>query len=187
MPAAVVMRCVNAGNIIPAHLNCLTHWGRDKMDDIFQTTFSNAFSWMKIYEFRLSFSLKFVPKGPINKIPALVQIMAWRLPGDKPLSEPTLVSLLTHICVTRPQWVNSLSIGRCVFGLKCLRFRGIVVITFMSISSATVFKWMAQDPTDEKSTMDQVMAQCHQATSHYLNQCWARSMLPCSATWPQWV
>ena len=52
-------------------------------------------------------SLKFVPKGPINNIPALVQIMAWRRPGDKPISEPMMVSLLTHICVTRPQWVNS--------------------------------------------------------------------------------
>ena len=52
--------------------------------------------------------MKFVPKGPINIIPALVQIMAWRRPGDKPLSEPMMVSLTTHICVTRPQWVNSL-------------------------------------------------------------------------------
>ena len=51
-------------------------------------------------------SLKFVPKGLINNIPALVLIMAWRRPGDKPLSEPMLVSSLTHICVTRPQWVN---------------------------------------------------------------------------------
>ena len=47
--------------------------------------------------------IKFVPKGPIHNIPALVQIMAWRRPGDKPLSEPILVSLLSHICVTRPQ------------------------------------------------------------------------------------
>ena len=31
----------------------LTHWGRDKMADISQTTFSNAFSWMKIHQFRL--------------------------------------------------------------------------------------------------------------------------------------
>ena len=51
-------------------------------------------------------SLKFVPKCPINNIPALVQIMDWCRPGDKPLSEPMMVSLLTHICVTRPQWVN---------------------------------------------------------------------------------
>ena len=33
-------------------------------------------------------SLKIVPKGPIHNIPALVQIMAWRRLGDKPLSEP---------------------------------------------------------------------------------------------------
>ena len=32
--------------------------------------------------------------------------MAWRRPGDKPLSEPMVVILLTHICVTRPQWVK---------------------------------------------------------------------------------
>ena len=56
----------------------------------------------------IAISLKFVPKGPVINIPALVQIMAWRRSGDKPLSEPMLVSLLTHICVTRPQWVKNL-------------------------------------------------------------------------------
>ena len=56
----------------------------------------------------ITISLKFVPKGQINNIPALVQIMAWRRPGDKPLSEPRTESLLTHICVTRPQWVNAI-------------------------------------------------------------------------------
>ena len=51
----------------------------------------------------IKISLKFAPKGPIHNIPALFQIMAWCRPGDKPLSEPMMVSLLTHICVTRPQ------------------------------------------------------------------------------------
>ena len=55
-------------------------------------------------------SLKFVPKGPINNIPALVEIMACRRSGDKPLCAPMAVSLLMHICVTRPQWVNSLTL-----------------------------------------------------------------------------
>ena len=55
----------------------------------------------------IKISLKFVPKGSINNIPALVQIMAWRWPGDMPLSEPMMVRLLTHICVTRSQWVNA--------------------------------------------------------------------------------
>ena len=31
----------------------ITHWGRDEMDAIWQTTFSSAFSWMKMFEFRL--------------------------------------------------------------------------------------------------------------------------------------
>ena len=41
-------------------------------------------------------------------IPALVEIMASRRPGGKPLSEPMVVSLLTHICITRPPWVKVL-------------------------------------------------------------------------------
>ena len=53
----------------------------------------------------INISLKFVLKGPINHIPALVQIMTSRRQGDKSLSEPVLVSLLSHICVIRPQWV----------------------------------------------------------------------------------
>ena len=55
-------------------------------------------------------SLKFVPKIRINNVLALVQIMAWRRPGDKPLSEPMMVSLLMHIRFTRPQWVNPSSV-----------------------------------------------------------------------------
>ena len=34
----------------------------------------------------------------------MVQIMFWRRPGDKSLSEPMMMSSLTHICVTWPQW-----------------------------------------------------------------------------------
>ena len=37
---------------------------------------------------------------------ALTDYYYGRRPGDKPLPEPTMVSLLTHLCVTRPQWVN---------------------------------------------------------------------------------
>ena len=34
--------------------------------------------------------------------------MAWRRSGDKPFSEPMMVRLLMHICITRLQWVNLL-------------------------------------------------------------------------------
>ena len=65
----------------------------------------------------IKISLTFVLQGPINNIPALVQIMAWRQPGDKPLSGPMMVRLPTHICVTRPQWVNAKTVYRD-FGYK---------------------------------------------------------------------
>ena len=75
--------------------------GRRFPDDIFKCIFLNENARISI-----NISLKFVRKSPINNIPALVLIMAWRRPGDKPLSEPMLVISLTHICVTRPQWVK---------------------------------------------------------------------------------
>ena len=75
--------------------------GHHFADDIFKCILLNENVWITIKN-----SLKFVPKGLINNIPALVQVMAWRRPGDKPLSEPMLISLPTHICITRPQWVN---------------------------------------------------------------------------------
>ena len=75
--------------------------GRFFPDDIFECIFLNENVWIS-----LKISLKFVPKVPINNIPVLDLIMTCRRPGDKPLSEPMIVSLPTHICVTRPQWVN---------------------------------------------------------------------------------
>ena len=77
--------------------------GRHFADDTFKRIFMN-----ENVRISTNISLKFAPKGLINNIPALVQIMAWRRPGDKPLSEPMMVNLLTHICVTRPQGVNSI-------------------------------------------------------------------------------
>ena len=54
-------------------------------DDVFKCNFMNENVWIPI-----KISLKFVPEGPINNISALVQIMAWRRIGDKPLSEPMM-------------------------------------------------------------------------------------------------
>ena len=90
--------------------------GRHFADDFFKRIFSNENAWIS-----LKISLKFVTKVPINNIPALVQIMAWRRPGDMPLSGPMMVNLMTPICVTRPQWVNSPS---SVSKVPCLALVG---------------------------------------------------------------
>ena len=76
--------------------------GRHFPDNIFKWIFLNENVWIS-----LKISVKFVPKVQINNIPALVEIMAWRRSGDKPLSQPMVVSLPTHICVTPPQWVKA--------------------------------------------------------------------------------
>ena len=56
-------------------------------DDSFKCIFLNENVWITNKD-----SLKFVPKGPIDNIAALVQIIAWHPPGDKPLSEPMMVT-----------------------------------------------------------------------------------------------
>ena len=63
--------------------------------------FFNENIWISI-----NVSLKFVPKGWLNNIPALVQIMAWHWLGVKPLSEPMIASLLMHRCVAWPHGVK---------------------------------------------------------------------------------
>ena len=81
-------------------------------DDIFKSIFLN-----EDISISIEISLKFVARGPINNIPDLVQIMAWRQTGNKRLSEPIMISLPTHICVTQPQWVN---IYICIYIYACI-------------------------------------------------------------------
>ena len=47
--------------------------------------------------------------------------------------------------------------------------------------------YMPLDLTNDKSKLVQVVAWCHQATSHYLSQCWSRSLSPYGVIRPQWV
>ena len=65
-------------------------------DNIFKCNFFNENIWITI-----QILLKFVLKCPMNNNPALVQIMPWRQPGNKPLSEPMMTRLPMHICVNR--------------------------------------------------------------------------------------
>ena len=48
----------------------------------------------------------FVPKSTVSNILALVHILDWRRPGVKQLFKPMMANLLTHVCVTRPQWAK---------------------------------------------------------------------------------
>ena len=79
------------------HSEAATKWP-PFLDDIFKHIFLNGNVYISI-----KILLRFVPKGPINNIIALVRITAWRRPGDKPLSDPILVcftdAFMRHLAV----------------------------------------------------------------------------------------
>ena len=54
-------------------------------------------------------------------------------------------------------------------------------------SHDNTLRWMPRDFTDNKSTLVQVMAWCHQTITQYLSQCWPRSLTTYGVTGPQWV
>ena len=125
--------CIFPGMYSTISQAILTHWGRCILAAISRTTLSK----IENAKISIKFSFKFVAEGPINNIPALVQIIDWRRPGDKPLSEPMVLFVPTHICVTRPQWVkynwSILTMGGNVFSV------GTIIIAIEIVTMATLF------------------------------------------------
>ena len=70
------------------HFTVLTHLPLDKMATILADGIFKCIFWNQNKIITLQISLKYVPWSPIDNKPALVQVMAWRKAGDKPLHEP---------------------------------------------------------------------------------------------------
>ena len=89
--------------------------------------------------------------------------------------------------------LNSLAPGIFQFNFRQVIFKLILVNGGWGISYEIALRWMPLDLTvfkcltDDKSTLVLGMAWCRQATSHYLSQCWPRSMSLNGVTRPQWV
>ena len=85
-----------------------------------------------MFEFRLRFHWSLFPRAQSTIFQHwLIQIMAWRRPGDKPLSEPMMVSLPTPIHVTRPKWVNDM--GFCVRSAFVKKYNIQLTVRFISV------------------------------------------------------
>ena len=82
--------------------------------------------------------------------------------------------------------INSLAPGKFEWKFRYVIFKRIWVIDGWGFSCEIAPVWMSLDFTDDQSTLVQVMAWCHQATSHYLSQCWPRSLSPYGVTRPRW-
>ena len=138
----------------------------------------------------------------VLKIPrhlaALVHVMACYLFSTNLLSEPvcTIVNctqtiyfneiyikiffcLWTIVCETISTilpYINSLVPGKFELNFRYEIFKQILVTGSWGISCEIALIWMSLDFTDDQSTLVQVMAWYHQATSHYLSQCWPKSV-----------
>ena len=82
---------------------------------------------------------------------------------------------------------NSLAPGGFENIFQNVFFKLISWIDTLSNSCETALRSMPQNPSDDKSTLVQVMAWCRQAASHYLSQCCPKSLSPYGVTRPQWV
>ena len=138
------------------YLKLLTHWDQYKRLTFHRQHFQTYFLERRV-EILMVISLKCVVKGQINNIPALVQIMAWCQPGNKPFSETMMENLLMHLCVTLPQllkeqWIltSVASILHCYSfsaidmfgsGIKCARWATSSLVALDIHISQTVILW----------------------------------------------
>ena len=81
--------------------------------------------------------------------------------------------------------INSLAPGRFELNFICMALKLVLLIDGWGIYCVIAFRWMSLQLTDDKSTFVQVMAWCHQATSHYLRQCRPRSLSSSLLIWNQ--
>ena len=74
--------------------------------------------------------------------------------------------------------LNFMALGKLGCDTKLVIAKLISRVYILRISCETVLRWMLQYLIECQSTLIQAMAYCHQATRHYLNQSWPRSMSP---------
>ena len=130
------------------------------------------------FEFTMSFRwISYIAQHP--------WFLALALPGQQQLID-WLCKIKWFLSSIRKD-LTSLAPGRSECDSKNVIFNLVLLTDISRSSHDNALRWMPQDLTDAKSTLVQVMAWCRQATSHYLSQCWPRSLSPHGVTRPQWV
>ena len=130
--------------------------------------FNNVFSWQERQQMNPPKSTKYRLKGLTCSFLFFCPLVI----------QPTLMA--------RPG-LNSLASEKVKVNFRWVIFKLILVVNGWGISCETALIWVSLNHTYDKSTLVQVTAWCHQATSHCLSQCWPRSLSPCGVTRPQWV
>ena len=81
----------------------VTHGGRDKMEAMSQTTFQNAFSWMKMFKFRLIFHSSLFPRLQLTTSGHWFRFWPRAQQATSHYLNQWCPKLPTPICVTRLQ------------------------------------------------------------------------------------
>ena len=121
-------------------LNDLTHWGRDKMAAISQTTLSNAFSWLKMMEFRFKFQWSLLIR---IKLTIFQHWFRWWLGADQATSHYLNQCWLDYRRIYASLGINELiSISAWMSHMPSEAF-GEISCPFLNFNSCTVWEWIS--------------------------------------------
>ena len=138
----------------------LTHWGRDKMDAISQTTFSSAFSWIKMFEFRQKFHWSLFLRVKLTMFHHCLRwwlgagqatshylkqwwLVYWRIYASLGLNELSArCGSFSALALQITQVMQSHGYGRCLTFLSSL----VSVITHC-LTGTRPFTWTTNDPS----------------------------------------
>ena len=105
-----------------------------------------------------------------------------------PLFDSTDRKMYPHAALQyHVHWVNPLASGIFEWNFREVLFKLISTIDVWGIACEIAIRRISLDLADNKSTLVQIMTWCRQATSHYLSQCWPRSLSPYGITRLHWV
>ena len=135
-------------------INTLTHWGRDKTDAILQTTFSNAISWMKMFEFWLKFHWCLFIKPQLTIFQHWFGLWLGAEQATSHYLNQWWPSSTTHICVTRHRWVNW---GRHNMA-AIFRYIFLNENAWISIKISLIFFFFSKGAIDNIPSLVQIMA-----------------------------
>ena len=138
-------------------------------DDIFKWIFL-----MEMYEFRVEQHWSLLLGDNFS---TLVQIMAWHRSGDIPMSEPMMDTLLTHVCVTRPQWLNILSV-KCIYAV--LINLHIHCFCFVLLGPLLTLQWRHNEPDSISNH------QLHDSLLNRLFKAQIKENIKAPRHWPSW-
>ena len=101
--------------------------------DILRTTHSNGFTWNTVF-----ISLNFFPKGPIENMSALVQVMAWRQTGHKPYLDWLWLSSFTYVCHLGPVFISDKTSYRTIsWSIEVAKLGSWIIASFWNLTDTS--------------------------------------------------